>query len=206
MLASGNGQGAGPLPFGRSHDDFLELCALSTTEVLTANERAYLDHHLSECSECREALAQYQALTTTGVPLMTDTGCASDSVWQVHAAEASLLARIAAGETATERFRNNGSPPFDCRTASLSLQPPTPSVLPWRHIWWQFAAALLLICALGYRIYRTGIDRGIHTAGIRRHATLSSSSATDGWLGLRMIITSSKLAKSRGRRPSLLHS
>jgi predicted anti-sigma-YlaC factor YlaD len=42
-----------------SHQEFQELCALSTTGELTAEEWAQLTEHLAHCDSCREAKRHY---------------------------------------------------------------------------------------------------------------------------------------------------
>ena len=50
------------------HDEFLELCAVSTSGQLTQEERTKLDEHLAVCSTCREAIKQYESLVAHTVP------------------------------------------------------------------------------------------------------------------------------------------
>jgi cytidine deaminase len=44
------------------HEEFLELCAVSTSGDLTEEEQKKLKEHLSECGECRQALREFEAL------------------------------------------------------------------------------------------------------------------------------------------------
>jgi hypothetical protein len=53
-----------------SHDEFRELCALSTSGDLSQAERERLDLHLAGCSDCREALKEFEAAVHIGVPLL----------------------------------------------------------------------------------------------------------------------------------------
>jgi hypothetical protein len=77
-------------------DYFIELCALSTTDVLTSAERKQLELHLSFCASCREIKAQYEGVIATTLPalaadhMQTDDGSTSDA-WSVEQAEAFLL-------------------------------------------------------------------------------------------------------------------
>lgn len=50
------------------HEDFLELCALSTSGALTGEEQARLEGHLSVCLECSAALRDYQKVVGIGIP------------------------------------------------------------------------------------------------------------------------------------------
>jgi hypothetical protein len=53
-----------------SHEEFRELCALATSGDLSEQEQERLDEHLAGCSECREALGEFEAAATIGVPLL----------------------------------------------------------------------------------------------------------------------------------------
>ena len=44
------------------HDEFLELCALSTAGELTREEQKRLQDHLEVCPSCREAVKQQRPL------------------------------------------------------------------------------------------------------------------------------------------------
>ncbi len=52
------------------HEQYEELCALATAGVLSAAEGDLLAAHLENCAECREALAQYEAVTREGMPIL----------------------------------------------------------------------------------------------------------------------------------------
>jgi hypothetical protein len=53
-----------------SHEEFRELCALSTSGDLSQHEQETLDEHLAGCAECREAIKEYEAAANIGVPLL----------------------------------------------------------------------------------------------------------------------------------------
>jgi hypothetical protein len=50
------------------HDEFLALCALSTSGQLTQEERNRLQEHLPGCLTCREAIRQYDAVANSLIP------------------------------------------------------------------------------------------------------------------------------------------
>src|SRR5690242_5536658 len=52
------------------HHQFLELCAISTTGELSEEERAKLTEHLATCSECRQALVEFEAAADIGAPVV----------------------------------------------------------------------------------------------------------------------------------------
>ncbi len=50
------------------HDEFLELCAVSTSGQLTEEEQKKLREHLAVCPSCREALKQYEVVVDQAIP------------------------------------------------------------------------------------------------------------------------------------------
>jgi len=53
-----------------SHDEFLEICAVSTSGDLAEEERSKLTAHLAGCPECWQALKEFVAAVDVGVPLL----------------------------------------------------------------------------------------------------------------------------------------
>jgi predicted nucleic acid-binding Zn-ribbon protein len=49
------------------HEEFLELCALSTSGALTSEERSRLKDHVELCSACAGALSDYQKIAGLGM-------------------------------------------------------------------------------------------------------------------------------------------
>jgi anti-sigma factor RsiW len=162
MVENGSSGGAWALPpngsHHDSHDKFLELCAIATTGSLSAEERGRLEEHLPGCAKCRETLAQYEAVIGEAIPAMApERSLLKDradnfSDWspdQVDHAESALFARLKDEEPLR-------SEPRKARDA-------TGEVL-WRHMWWQYAAGLLLTAVLGGALYRVGIRHGVESA------------------------------------------
>ena len=158
--------GAGSLSQNGPHDEFLELCAVSTPGDLTDDERKRLQEHLAICSSCRESLRQYQSIAGNVIPAIA----ASDELarienhdsWspkQQDQAEKALFDRLAKeekhppGETG-----RNGAASFPHRIL------PFASDSTWRHVWMLYAAGILLFCALSFFSYRVGMHRGTDTA------------------------------------------
>ena len=52
------------------HEEFLELCAVSTSGDLTEEEQKKLKAHLAGCAECRQALKEFEAAVDLGVPFL----------------------------------------------------------------------------------------------------------------------------------------
>jgi anti-sigma factor RsiW len=91
--------GTGSLPPDDSHPEFLAHCALATSGVLNANEQKRLREHLSRCTSCRRAMAQYEAIEGTVLPALAVEG--PDQAFDnplsgrsINDAEASLFARL----------------------------------------------------------------------------------------------------------------
>jgi hypothetical protein len=136
---------------------FIELCALSTSDALTAEEWRQLELHLSICPSCRETKAQYEAVIATTLTAMAaehaqlDDDHTSDP-WSVERAEASLMQRIE---------RENISP--DERPQAL-----TPSSR-WR-LPWRYAGAAIFAVVSSFAAYHLGMLHG--------RSAFSSSSQT----------------------------
>jgi hypothetical protein len=164
MVENGSSGGGPSLPPGDPHDEFLELCALTTTDWLSAEDKKRLDQHLAHCSLCQDALRQYQVLVDTGVPAAavaaTEGRWDADSNPSLSEAEAALFARLDPEEA------HRGCPAREPASAAhFSAHPDSGSSdALWRHMWWQYAAGLILALALGYSVYRTGIRRGTEMA------------------------------------------
>ncbi len=166
------------MPPSEPHDEFLKLCAVATTGSLNAEERKRLEQHLSHCVACREAMAQYEALVSKTIPAMAPGFSAEDltgdaSHWSLEDAEASLFARLGGDETESKHFKNKGTQePWKSDSDRQTYS--SPGDILWRHVWWQYAAGLLLIIALGFSLYRIGIRRGAESAWQTTSVTLST--------------------------------
>jgi hypothetical protein len=134
-------------PFATDHCDdyFIELCALSTTDALTLEQRRQLEVHLSACANCREIKDQYDALIATTLPAMAAElaqECpdhAPDS-WSIERAEAVLMERIDRENIVPEK-------PAD----------PSPLASGWRGLPWPYAGAAVFIVASLFVGYRIGV-------------------------------------------------
>ena len=147
------------------HDEFLELCAISTSGQLTQEERRKLQEHLAVCPSCREAAKQYEAVVAHIIPSIAAEEVPDDiepgPFWSEQRAEAALFDRIAQEESAT-----------NCAGARLetNVPPGAPRLLPfageatWRHVWNLYAAGVLLAVALGVCLYQVGARHGADSA------------------------------------------
>jgi hypothetical protein len=182
MVDNGSSGGARPLLPGESHDEFFELCALATTELLSVEERHRLDEHLRVCPSCREMLAQYQALVDAGVPssvagLGENSASTSPRDASLDAAEAALFARLN-GENPLPSAQARD--PDEAQSLAASVAGVTSSWPGagsraddrlWHGLWWQFAAGIVLTIALGFSVYRSGIQKGVEMAAVGAKTT-----------------------------------
>ena len=160
MLSTDSSGGAGSLPPNDPHDEFLELCATATTGSLRLEERRRLKDHLAQCAACREVMAQYEAIIDRVIPAWGPEPPNQDlatSGWSPEDAEAQLFARLRETDGAFEQNPASEFPRLSGR--------PTPRLgVVWNHLWLQFAAALLLVAALGIMAYRVGMRKGTEIA------------------------------------------
>jgi hypothetical protein len=159
--------GAGALSPTGPHDEFLELCAASTSGDLTDDEQKRLREHLAICASCREVLRQYESIVRDVIPAIAASEEPDDAqpaeTWsreQQEQAEKALLDRIARegkyppGETG----KSNGSSNFPYRILPFATEST------WQHVWMLYAAGILLFCALSFFAYRVGMPRGTDIA------------------------------------------
>jgi len=162
-------QGVRAFALDHCDDYFIELCALSTTNVLSLAEWKQLELHLSFCARCREIKAQYDGVIATTLPALAadrtqaDDNSTSDS-WSLERAEASLMARI---------DQENISPEKDLQSSTATSR--------WRRIPWPYAWAAVFLATSIWAVYRLGIDRGRGSLVI---ATPPASSTDDARLDL----------------------
>ena len=161
------------------HEEFRELCAVSTSGDLTEEEKIRLQKHLAGCSECREALKEYQAAAEISSPLFAAEASGElppkTETWSFEAAQAAFGKRLARENNVT---RTEPSHPEILRVSEL----PEPNGKPvlsehWNTVWLPFAAAILLAATLGIYAYRAGIRRGAENAPVPQAAIEKSTAA-----------------------------
>ena len=156
--------GAGALSQIGPHDEFLELCAVSTSGELTEEEQNRLQGHLAVCPSCREALRQYESVVDRAIPAVTASeepeNAGPSPSWSEARAEKALFDRIAReGKHGANRVVDtNDYPDFPHRILPVSTEST------WRHVWMLYAAGILLFVALSFFAYRIGIRRGADIA------------------------------------------
>ena len=165
MVENGSSGGAGPLEPSESHNEFLELCAIATSGSLSAAERSRLAKHLSECADCRAVMAQYEVLVGRIIPAMDSETSSADahgpSDWSLEQAEATLFARL---DSDRERRKDRPSGESETSRPTATIPSGPAGDLLWQHVWWQFAAGIVLLAALGFSLYRVGRQHGVESA------------------------------------------
>jgi hypothetical protein len=151
------------------HDEFLELCAISTSGQLTGEEQTRLEEHLAICSSCREAITQYSAVVSTTIPALAPDpeSVESDPSWSQEQAEAALFQRLTLEE---ELGTDRGGANRDPASKGVGRVPLSASQITWRNVWTLYVAGILLFIALGVSAYQVGIHRGGETASVTPHA------------------------------------
>jgi hypothetical protein len=145
------------------HDEFLELCAVSTSGQLTAEEQKKLNEHLLVCRSCREALREYQFVVDEAIPAIAanqDIASESDPSWSEGDVERVLFQRLAKEERAEPiKAYSRKHPSF-----ALHQIPSLPNEPSWPYVWLLYAAGVVLFLSLGFYAYR-----------IQRQQSLSNS-------------------------------
>ena len=151
------------------HDEFLELCAISTSGQLSEEDQRRLQEHLAVCSSCREALEQYKAIIRHAIPAIAAEEETPENLevgprWSERQAEAALFERIAREEGDFGIERNV---PIQIRRQGSSRRVLSPaSAAAWRSVWALYAAGILLFIALGLCAYQVGIRRGTNAVHV----------------------------------------
>jgi Anti-sigma-K factor rskA len=150
------------------HDEFLELCALSTASELTREEQKRLQDHLEVCPSCHEAMKQYEAVVSKTIPALAPDpeNLRSDPYWSQEQAEATLFRRLALEEELGEESDRDQRRADGNAVKRVSRIPLSVSQATWRNVWTLYAAAILLLVALGVSAYRVGIHHGTESASV----------------------------------------
>ena len=150
------------------HDEFLELCAVSTSGQLSEEDQRRLQEHLVVCSSCREALQQYEAIIRHAIPAIaaeeTPENLEAGPRWSEKQAESALFERIAREDEKPGIERKGPIQPHRQNSARRVLSPA--SAAAWRSVWALYAAGILLFIALGFCAYQVGIRRGTNAANV----------------------------------------
>jgi hypothetical protein len=159
------------------HDEFLELCAVSTAGQLTVEEQKRLEEHLTACPPCREALTQFNAVVGKAIPTMAPEleSAESDPSWSQEQAEAAFFRRL----TLEEELGTDREGGGETAAKGVGRVPFSASQATWRNVWTLYAAGVLLFIALGLAAYQVGIHRGVKTSAITPPASQQRTSALE---------------------------
>jgi len=157
----------GALSLTEPHNEFLELCAVSTSGQLTEDEQKRLQEHLVVCESCREILKQYETVVDRAIPAVAANETSEypahvepNSSWSEEEAEKAFFKRLEREQRGEPEKSISTSEVF----ATSRLLPPFSSESTWRHVWMLYAAGILLFLSLSFYAYRMGVHRGADTA------------------------------------------
>jgi hypothetical protein len=146
-------------------EEFLELCALSTSGTLGEDEHRKLQEHLKICPECREAMKQFEDVVDHTIPALAPELAGEpeeDNSFSQEAAESSFLKRLSEEDQKSRNRLGDAEPwlsPLVVRQSRSFRQR-----FDKYHFWLPLAAGLLLCTSLGILTYRMGKHRGIDVA------------------------------------------
>jgi hypothetical protein len=153
------------LPSG-PHDEFLELCAVSTSGQLSEEEQSKLKEHLAVCPACREALREYGSVVSDLIPALgAEQSTRNDPGpgFSQSKAEKAFFDRLdkldkEEGPQAPGAEKKKGVP------SALSRVLPIAPESTWRHVWMLYAAGILLFITLCLSAYWVGVRNGTDVA------------------------------------------
>lgn len=154
--------GAGALLSNGPHDEFLELCAVSTSGHLSEEEQNRLQEHLAVCPACRETLRQYEAVVDQAIPALAPDESRRINPgpgWSQAKAEKAFFERLAR----EEQQPDNPHPTERIQASFRRILPIAPEST-WRHVWMLYAAGILLFITLGLCAYWVGVRHGTEQA------------------------------------------
>ena len=157
-----DGRGGG-LPGLSLHEEFRELCAISTTGELTGLELARLKEHLAACPKCREALEELKAAAHIGAPLLVSVLAASGQPAESSDAEKG----VAQSEYGSEEAMERGEIETACSRIEFAPGDRNSSAqVSWNNVWLTLATAVLMTVALGFYAYKAEIRQVVPTAQV----------------------------------------
>jgi Putative zinc-finger len=148
-------------PGMRPHEEFLELCAVSTSGDLSNEERKKLQDHLSGCPECLQALNEFEAAADVGVPLLS-----SELAWipseHPNRAPSEIPEKVTARRARLDGETRREVPDGALMVAHRNGRERTH--VNWNYVWVSLAAGVLLTVALGIYSYEAGKRRSPEVA------------------------------------------
>jgi hypothetical protein len=151
----------------RPHEEFVELCAVSTSGELSEEDQKRLQDHLAECSECRQALKEFEAVVDLGVPHLSSELSAPTLSELSSAPREAVEETLTNAQTQIQTTRLNSDPTeqstgliFAHRNGHRRTE------VNWNYVWMPFAAAVLLTFALGIYSYQVGRRRSFEVTQV----------------------------------------
>ncbi len=169
-MLEGKGSRDEHVRLGLRHEEFLELCALAASGNLSEAEGKKLQEHLVACSECREAMKDFNAVVDEVIPELAPELNGEpplDPSFSQEKAEASFRRRLT-----DEKERERNGVEADSPPSSLVVR----QVSSFRRhferydLWLPMAASALLCATLGILSYRTGRNHGIEWARLEERS------------------------------------
>jgi hypothetical protein len=148
----------------RPHEEFLELCAVSTSGELSEEEQKRLEDHVATCRVCLQALREFQEAANVGVPLLSSALAPSTSseprLGSEQVAEATERTK-AGSEAQVEGACSDSNPKEQSRgTIFADRNGHSRTQTDWRYVWMSLAAAVVLVTALGIYSFQFGRQKG----------------------------------------------
>jgi hypothetical protein len=161
----------------RPHEEFLELCAVSTSGALSPAEQKKLQDHLATCAECRQALREFEVVADIGVPLLSSELAAPSkeprSAPEIEGTLTQAPAQIGTPYLNSDTTEQSKGVIFAHRNGHRLTQ------VNWNHVWMPFAAAVLLTVALGIYSYEVGNHRDRDVVRVTPSATNTTVDALE---------------------------
>jgi hypothetical protein len=155
---------------GGTHEEFLALCALSTSGELSNNEYRKLEEHLSLCDQCRHTKRLFEEVVEDVIPVIAadnfeDKDQPAEVDW-LDRAEVQFFQRLALEKASHEEqpAERSVSPAYGFSFTGSET---------WRNIWALSFAGLLLAIALGVSAYQIGTRKGFEIARLTAQARQS---------------------------------
>jgi predicted nucleic acid-binding Zn-ribbon protein len=162
MKSNGPNSGTSGRHESVEHEEFLELCALSTSDALTADEQSRLDDHLAVCDACSAALRDYEQLAHAGMASLADSflpfAPAAVSSESVESTKRKLFETISMGNGEASVNLEHASPrssSIDPR-ADLVRKKSVLNLSSNVQVFLRYAAGLILVAGLMAAAYRFG--------------------------------------------------